>query len=516
MINGPTRRSVIRSVALAGAGGSLAGCSRLPGFGSPQEGEPIPDGPTVALEPVAEGLTAPLGFETAVEDRDRRFVVDQIGLVRVHGPDGLRDEPFLDLRDEITGFGEQGLLGVAFHPEFADNGRLFVRYSAEAREGTPDDYSHTFVLAEFRADDDRERVDPDSERTVLEIPQPQGNHNAGAVAFGPDGYLYVATGDGGGAHDTGQGHVDDWYDGNAGGNGQDVTESLLGGILRIDVDGDTDPYAVPDDNPLVGEEGLDEYYAWGLRNPWRFSFDSEGRLFVADAGQELFEEVNLVERGGNYGWNVKEGSRCFSPASPNDPPEDCPDETPEDVRGGEAFVDPVIEYPQRADGESVGSSVVGGYLAETDHVPALAGSFVFGDFSASFGNPSGTLFAATPPEDGDGQWAVERLVPESGSLDRYVLSLGRDAEGRLYALTSRELAPEGETGVVFRIDPAEGDAGDDGEAESGNATAENEDASDGDGGDGESVSTGQPGFGVAGAAAGLLAGLRLVTGDGKR
>jgi glucose/arabinose dehydrogenase len=517
VINGPTRRSVLRSAALVGAGGSLAGCNRLPGFGSPQEGEPIPDGPTVALDPVAEGLTAPLGFETADEERNRRFIVDQIGLVRVHGPDGLRDDPFLDLRDEITGFGEQGLLGTAFHPDFADNGRLFVRYSAEQREGTPDDYSHTFVLAEFRAGDDRERVAPDSERTVLEIPQPQGNHNAGAVAFGPDDYLYVGTGDGGGAYDTGQGHVGDWYDENAGGNGQDVTENLLGGVLRIDVDSDADdaPYAVPDDNPLVGEEGRDEYYAWGLRNPWRFSFDGEGRLFVADAGQELFEEIDVVEKGGNYGWNVKEGSRCFSPSSPNDPPEDCPDATPESVRGGEPLVDPAIEYPHRADGEAVGSSVVGGYLAETDAVPALEGRFVFGDFSASFGNPSGTLFAATPPEDGDGQWAVERLVPESGSLDRFVLSLGRDAEGRLYALTSQELAPEGETGVVFRVDPVE-DGGGEADGEGDGATDRNESGNDGDGGDGDSASTGQSGFGLAGAAAGLLAGIRWATGDGKR
>ncbi|PSQ29175.1 hypothetical protein BRD03_00110 [Halobacteriales archaeon QS_9_68_17] len=516
VINGPTRRSVLRTVALTGAGGALAGCGRVPGFGSPQEGEPVPDGPTVALEPVAEGLTAPLGFETADEKRDRRFVVDQTGLVRVHGPDGLRDDPFLDLRDEVTGFGEQGLLGAAFHPDFADNGRLFVRYSAAPRTGTPNDYSHTFVLAEFRAGDDRERVDPDSERTVLEIPQPQGNHNAGAVAFGPDGYLYVGTGDGGGADDTGQGHVGDWYDENAGGNGQDVTENLLGGVLRIDVDSDADdaPYAVPDDNPLVGEEGLDEYYAWGLRNPWRFSFDGEGRLFVADAGQELFEEIDVVEKGGNYGWNVKEGSRCFSPSSPDDPPEDCPDATPESVHGGEPLVDPAIEYPHRADGEAVGSSVVGGYLAETDAVPALEGRFVFGDFSASFGNPSGTLFAATPPEDGDGQWAVERLVPESGSLDRFVLSLGRDAEGRLYALTSQELAPEGETGVVFRVDTAEGSKGGDGtDAEGGDDTGN---ATDADGSGGDSASTGQSGFGLAGAAAGLLAGVRRATSDGKR
>jgi glucose/arabinose dehydrogenase len=501
----PTRRTLLRGLAFASAGGALAGCSRLPGFGSGQEDGPIPEGPTVTLEPVAEGLTAPVGFAVADEERDRRFVVDQVGLVRVHGSDGLREEPFLDLRDEITGFGEKGLLGLAFHPDFAENGRLFVRYSAPPREGTPDEYSHTFVLSEFRATDDRERADPESERTVLEIPQPQGNHNAGALAFGPDGYLYVATGDGGGANDTGQGHVDDWYDENAGGNGQNVTENLLGGILRIDVDeegGGDSPYAVPDDNPLVDGDGLDEYYAWGLRNPWRISFDGDGRLFVADAGQDLFEEVNLVEKGDNSSWNVKEGSRCFSPDSPGDPPDDCPDATPEDVRGGEPLVDPIIEYPHQAEGEPIGSTVIGGYVAKTDHVPGLEGSYVFGDFSASFGEPAGSLFAAMPPDD-EGQWSMERLVPADGPLERFVLSFGRDRDGRLYVLTSRQLAPDGETGTVYRIDPAEGDGASSNDGE----TTGDEETGSGDPDEG-SASGGQPGFGAAGTLAGLLAGWR--------
>ncbi|WP_135535553.1 PQQ-dependent sugar dehydrogenase [Halostella pelagica] len=524
----PTRRSLLRGLAFAGAGGPLAGCSSLPDFGSPQENGPIPEGPTVALEPVAEGLTAPVGFAVADEDRDRRFVADQIGLVRVHGPNGLREKPFLDLRDEITGFGEQGLLGLAFHPNFAENGRLFVRYSAPLREGTPEEYSHTFVLSEFRADENRKAADSESERTVLEIPQPQRNHNAGAVAFGSDGFLYVATGDGGGANDVGTGHVDDWYDENAGGNGQDVTETLLGGILRIDVDSealrvsgvggddadaageDDAPYAIPDDNPLVGEDGLDEYFAWGLRNPWRFSFDGDGRLFVADAGQELFEEVNLVERGGNYGWNVREGSRCFSPDSPGDPPEDCPDETPEAVRGGDTLVDPIIDYPHQAAGERIGSSVVGGHVAETDHVPDLEGTYVFGDFSASFGEPSGSLFAATPPDDG-GQWSMKRLVPADGPLERFVLSFGRDRDGRLYVLTTRQLAPDGESGVVYRIDSAEGD----GASSDGGETTGDEETEAGDADEG-SASGGQSGFDPMGAVAGLLAGVGWVRGRKKR
>jgi glucose/arabinose dehydrogenase len=534
----PTRRSLLRGLACASAAETLSGCITLRGPSGGQADGPIPEGPTVTLEPVADGLTAPVGFAVADEERDRRFVVDQVGLIRVHGADGLREEPFLDLRDEITGFGERGLLGLAFHPNFGENGRLFVRYSAPPREGTPDEFSHTFVLSEFRATDDRDRADPDSEQTVLEIPEPQGNHNAGALAFGPDGYLYVATGDGGGANDTGQGHVDDWYDENAGGNGQNVTASLLGGILRIDVDsespeatrngggeaadgasggdgeGDDTPYAVPEDNPLVDGDGLDEYYAWGFRNPWRISFDGDGRLFAADAGQELFEEVNLVERGGNYGWNVKEGSRCFSPDSPSDPPEECPDATPDGVRGGEPLVDPIIEYPHQAEGERIGSSVVGGHVAETDHVPDLEGAYVFGDFSASFGDPAGSLFAAQPPDDGEGQWSMERLMPADGPLERFVLSFGRDSDGRLYVLTSQQLAPDGQTGVVYRIGPAEG-----GEASADVETAadgptETETAS-GDDPDERSASSGQSGVGAAGTVAGLVATWRWVR-DEKR
>jgi glucose/arabinose dehydrogenase len=454
----PTRRRLLRAAA-TGATAGLAGCAlpaddgatdpspagpadASPGDRTPTDG--ATDGGTatgvpesVALEPLATGLRAPLDIAFA-PDADRRYVAEQGGVVRVH-ESGLRDEPFLDLRDAVTAGGEKGLLGLALHPDFADNRRLFVRYSAPPRAGTPDGYSHTFVLAEFRATADGRRVERDSERTLLEIPQPQGNHNAGAVVFGPDGLLYVAVGDGGAGGDQGRGHVEDWYGAVAGGNGQDVTENLLGSVLRIDVDDRDDgrPYAVPPDNPLVDREGLDEQYAWGFRNPYRMAFD-DGRLFAGDVGQNAYEEVDIVRRGGNYGWNVKEATHCYGAS-------DCPDATPESVRGGEPLVDPIVEYPHSG-GAVSGISVIGGQVYRGDALPGLAGRYVFGDLQVG-----GRLFVASPPS-GDGPWPTRTLALAGDGADRLgqLLSVGRDAAGEVYVLGIGSA-----DGGVYQLVPAE-------------------------------------------------------------
>ena len=460
-----TRRAVIRAGLALGAGSALAGC--LSGDGnSGESGQTTRDDTTtrsgttttdsgrtetpdaVGTELVAGGFANPLGVEFAPGDTETAYVVDQVGVVYAVGPDGVRGEPFLDVRDrvvDLSGYEERGLLGLAVHPAFESDGRVFVRYSAPATDETPDGYSHTFVLSSFQVSDGT--ADPETETRILELPQPQSNHNAGSVAFGPDGYLYVGTGDGGGANDVGLGHVEDWYDANDGGNGQDVTENLLGSILRIDVDaeGEDAPYGIPQDNPLVGEDGLDEQYAWGFRNPWRFSF-TDGDLYVADVGQNRFEEVSVVEAGGNYGWNVREGAHCFDAANPGSPPDDCPSETDD----GEPLLDPIIEYAH--DGEELsGVSVIGGYRYTGDALPGLAGAYVFGDWQAD-----GRLFLARPTND-NGLWetsTVDLLGGENGP-GQYLLAFGRDADDELYVATTDSGTPTGSSGAVHRLLPAE-------------------------------------------------------------
>ena len=420
--------------ALAGVAGCIGG-TRTGSATSTQSDGAISQGPAIGLETVSDGFSEPIDFAVPPDD-DRRFVLEREGQVYALSANGQRGEPFLDISDrmaEITG--ERGLLGIAFHPEFDANGKFYLRYSAPLSGDAPDGFSHTAVLSEFRASDDGSTGRPDSERVLLEVPEPQDNHNAGAVTFGPDGYLYVPFGDGGAAHDVGSGHVSDWYDANDGGNGQDVTENFLGSILRIDVDSREDgkPYAIPEDNPLVGREGLSEQYAWGFRNPWRMGF-SGGELYVADVGQNRYEEVDRVVKGGNYGWNVKEGTHCFSASDPAGSPDGCPDSTPGGVRGGEPLRDPVIEYPHTRGGESIGVSVIGGYIYEGT-IDALRGKYVFGDYIGD--GTGGVLFAATPTEEG--LWSIERLQVEGvggpgvgGSL----IAIGRDNAGELYALTT--------------------------------------------------------------------------------
>jgi len=406
---------------------------------------------TVRAERIASGFTSPLAL--SIPEPGRRFVVDQAGQIYRHEDGTLHEEPFLDVSDrmvDVDGYSEQGLLGLVFHPNFSENGRLFVRYSAPAREWVPSGYSHTFVCSEFNADPDGATVDPDSERVVMEIAEPQSNHNAGAIAFGPDGYLYVATGDGGRANDQGAGHVDDWYDAVGGGNGQDVTENLLGSMLRIDVDGEATgtptggntsagsdgpvrDYAVPEDNPLVGSDGLDEQYAWGFRNPWRFSFGPEGRLFVGDVGQGAWEEVSVVERGGNYGWNVREGTHCFQA-------DGCPSESPR----GRPLRDPVVEYPHGGADVS-GIAVIGGHLYDGDAIPGLRGRYLFADWRAG-----GRLFAAR--ETDEGLWPTTTVsVDSDAQFGPMVLSFGRNPDGELFVCTTASGQVSGESGAVFRL-----------------------------------------------------------------
>jgi glucose/arabinose dehydrogenase len=419
----------------------LAGCGGSP----PQNQGP---NPRIGLELIAEGFTTPVVLASPGDGSGRLFVADQAGRIWPLAADGARAEaPFLDLRDSLVDlkptYDERGLLGLAFHPAFADNGRFFVYYSAPLRRGAPRGWDHTSHLSEFRISaSDPGRADTASERILLQVDQPQSNHNGGQIAFGPDGYLYVALGDGGGANDTGPGHPP-W------GNAQDRS-TLLGAILRLDVDGAA-PYIVPGDNPFVGQEGRDEIWAYGLRNPFRFAFDSDdqGEMFVGDVGQNLYEEVNIVARGGNYGWRIREGRHCFDPDRPDSPPEQCPRAGP----GGQPLLPPILDYDH-----DLGIAVIGGYVYRGSQMLDLQGHYIFGDWGTSFIGANGKIFDGVPPASEGGQWTMRRFDVATGGdvapdLGAFLLSFGRDAGGELYVLTSERPGPMGSTGKIYKLVP---------------------------------------------------------------
>ncbi|EMA42893.1 quinoprotein glucose dehydrogenase [Halococcus morrhuae DSM 1307] len=495
----PTDRPVPRRrfLGLAGAAVPLVAGGRARATPQQQQTPPVPRGPAIGLETVADGFEQPIDFAPE-PGGDRRFVLERTGQLYTVDSNA-QGNPFIDISDRTTPVeGEQGLLGLAFHLNFQENGKFYLRYSAPPTDATPEPYSHTAVLSEFRATDDLSSGRPGTERRLIEVPEPQSNHNGGAVTFGPDGYLYVSFGDGGAAHDAGTGHVQDWYGALDGGNGQDVTENFLGSMLRIDVDSRTGdkPYGIPDDNPLVGKEGLDEHFAWGLRNPWRMGF-SDGDLYVADVGQDRYEEVNVVERGKNYGWNVREGTHCFSP---NGDIDSCPTETPGDVRGGERLVGPIIEYPHTRDDEPIGSSVIGGYISKGG-VDALDGQYIFGDYSIRAGKPQGSLFVADPSQDGLRSFEKLRIAgANNGELNAHLIAIGRDGAGELYALTAGGDLGGGVHRLVSAAN-ARNEAATTGGANRTNATG--------------TSSTDGPGFGVFAALAGLAAvGARVLGRDG--
>lgn len=425
---------------------------------------------SVGVELVAEGLAAPVDLTTPNDDSGRLFVVDQAGLIRIIGPDGsLMPEPFLDLRQQIvplrTDYDERGLLGLAFHPDYVNNGRLFIYYTAPLREGAPAGWDHTNVVAELNVSPDNpNQADLATLKTVLQIDQPQFNHNAGHITFGPDGYPYVPIGDGGGANDVGEGHTPGL------GNAQDTT-NLHGSILRIDVNGEPGSYTIPADNPFTGDDNVaDEIYAYGLRNPYHISFDRGGNndLFASDAGQDLYEEVDIVTAGGNYGWNIKEGTHCFDPDNPENPPAECPSTG----ANGEPLIDPIIEYGH----DEVGVVVVGGYVYRGSAIPNLEGYYIFGDYNKSpAGPPDGTLlWAEAAPEGGMWNWGELTVAGmDNNRLGAYVLAFGQDDDGELYVLTSESSAPMGDTGKVWKLVPAE-EAAMDSTAEAGSEAAATE------------------------------------------
>jgi glucose/arabinose dehydrogenase len=432
----------------------------------------IPQGQAIALEPVADGLTAP-NWGTAVPgcpDLSNRLVVtDQDGILWAVDVTSGDKTVLLDVSANLVSLGisgpdtfdERGLLGVALHPAYADNGLLYT-YTSEPEAGEADFSTmpegeapnHQSVVREWQVPEPCNPVsvvDPELSREILRVDEPQFNHDAGALVFGPDGLLYIALGDGGGADDQGVGHVE-------GGNGQDPG-NVLGSILRIDplgTDSTNGQYGVPADNPFGGMEGMvPEIYAYGFRNPFRFSFDAEtGEMYIADVGQNDIEEINLGEAGGNFGWNVKEGTFCFDPNG--EEPGFAYECTAEDDTEG--LIDPIAEYDH-----AEGVAVVGGFVYRGTAIPDLLGRYVFGDYVLPEAM-TGRLFYL-----GEANEILEFDLGEQEVLGLNLLGFGQDAAGELYVMANATGTPFGETGVILRIAqaPDDGDDGDDGDGDDG-------------------------------------------------
>lgn len=411
----------------------------------------------VSLKVIADNMTSPVGMAAAPDDSGWLFVIDQIGKVWIIDENGEKlDEPFLDVSSKLVNlnpeYDERGLLGMAFHPDYAINGRFFVYYSAPPVPGGPTpstQWDNLARISEFTVSGaNSTQANMGSERVILDINEPQSNHAGGTIAFGPDNYLYISLGDGGAANDVAPGHVEDWYEENAGGNGQDIEANLLGNILRIDVDGAM-PYSIPSDNPFVGKEGLDEIYAYGFRNPYRFSFDMEGsrRLFVGDVGQVLWEEISIVEKGGNYGWNVKEGTHCFNAANNEEVLANCPEV---DVYGNE-LIDPVIEMKNHhnpAGGRTL--AIVGGYVYHGDDIPAYKDQYIFGSFSRHHDEPSGEIFMAIPSVHG--LWSFDEIeIGDEEDIGYFLKGFGQDLNGEIYLAVSEVQGPNGNTGKILKL-----------------------------------------------------------------
>ncbi|MEM9029801.1 MAG: PQQ-dependent sugar dehydrogenase [Pseudomonadota bacterium] len=403
----------------------------------------------VKFEPYVTGVNAPLAMVQPPGDK-RMFVLEQFGRIRIVEDGKLSAEPFLDIRNKIpklhSDFDERGILGLAFHPDFANNGKFYVAYSAilnfQGDLAKQFWWSHTNVVSEFTvSSDDPNTADPKSERIITSIDWPQFNHNGHWIGFGSDGMLYISTGDGGYANDWGIGHnVTE-------GNGQDMT-SLLGKILRVDVNTDGKaPYKVPSDNPFVGNRNAaPEIWAYGLRNPWRCSFDMKGGdLFCADVQQNSFEEVNIVTKGGNFGWRKMEATKCFDYTKPDDHPAEC------DKAG---LVMPVMEYDNctAKPKNCKGISVTGGYIYRGQH-KAWDGKYIFGDWSKSFGAMDGQIFVGS--KGSDGKWSMEtaEVTGVEGNTP-YILAFAQDEAGEVYALTSITTGPVGSLDTIYKIVPA--------------------------------------------------------------
>lgn len=381
----------------------------------------------VELQTIASEFNSPVVLSNAGDTTNRLFIADQIGIIYVIENDILLSQPFLDISEKIVDlnsvYDERGLLGLTFHPDYENNRKFYVYYSSP-KKGLL--INHESILSEYTASSTNPNIaNPNSEKIILRIDQPEENHNGGQLEFGPDGYLYIGLGDGGGAGDK-HGNI---------GNGQNIT-TLLGSILRIDVD-NGNPYSIPADNPFVGIDGLDEIFAYGFRNPWKFSFDREtNQLFVADVGQDLWEEVDIVISGGNYGWRIMEGNHFYDEKLLSDL--------------GLTLED--LEFPINEYNHDIGKSITGGYVYRVNQDSELYGKYIFGDWSSQYLPASGKLFYLKEVEP-DVWERHNLLVDGSNNIKRYILSFGEDEQGNIYVLSKTTIGPTGKTGDVRRVVP---------------------------------------------------------------
>lgn len=381
------------------------GCASL---GTPQpKATPVTDGSStgLSLQQIASGLTFPTSVINAGDGSSRLYITEQRGTVRVIENGSLVSGNFLDLSAEVKCCGEQGLLGLAFHPDFSHNGYLFVYYINQDGDA---------VIARYHSPPGSQEADKDPQHIILTIKQPTPIHNGGQLQFGPDGYLYIGTGDGGSFDSTGDGSGNDPQN-----NGQRL-DTLLGKILRIDID-HAQPYAIPPTNPYAtSASARKEIWASGLKNPWRFSFDQlTGDLYISDVGRDRWEEINFQAHnspgGENYGWRLMEGPACFYPAH------DCnPDGT---------LTLPAIQFSH-----SQGCAVIGGYVYRGNQAPALVGKYLYADFC------TGKIWGAARSEDG--AWSSTLLLDS----DYMITSFGEDQDGELY-ITHRDKAD----GAIYRL-----------------------------------------------------------------
>ena len=379
----------------------LAGCPTADDDDSTDEPDPCDgieavSGTDVELDLIGAGLDRPVDIANAGDGSNRLFVIEQRGTVQEFRPDDNQPRTWFDINDRVVNPGgmgdERGLLSMDFHPDFANNGKFYVHYN---------DSSGDTTISEFTAGDDG--GDASTERVLLNIDQPASNHNGGSVQFGPDGYLYIGLGDGGAA--------DDAY-----GNGQNPN-TLLAKILRIDVDNGS-PYDIPSDNPFLADEVVDEAYMWGMRNPWKFSFDrGTGQLWVADVGQNQTEEIDVGLAGANYGWPNKEGSDCyFGPCDGS-------------------FEDPIFEYSHID-----GISITGGYVYRGCAMPDLHGNYFFSDFPYTANSPLWSI------KNNGGSFGPGDVW--EGNVGILIATFGEDEQGEL--LTADYVG-----GDLYRMVPAD-------------------------------------------------------------